>query len=343
MTRVAYRGLETGDRSRVKHVMRSGNVFFIFESALNPGDVEMGKWLQDHGDGVKDVAFKVDNVQSVYDYAVSHGAKSVKEVWEEEDEGGKVIFATVSTYGDTTHTLVQGSDDYKGAFLPNFAAVDGASEDPLLHVLPIPQLSFVDHCVGNQGDQQMVPVAEFYEKAFNFHRFWTVDDKMIHTEYSSLRSIVMTDYDEKVKMPINEPANGKRKSQIQEFVDYHNGAGVQHAALNVENILQTVPALKARGVKFLTIPKAYYKRLAERLAASPVNIAEDLAVLEEHNILVDFDDQGYLLQIFTKPLEDRPTFFMEIIQRCNHEGFGAGNFKALFESIEHEQAKRGNL
>lgn len=201
----------------------------------------------------------------------------------------------------------------------------------------------MDHCVGNQGDLEMVPACELYEKQLAFHRFWSVDDSQIFTEYSSLRSIVMTDPDEKIKMPINEPAPGKRKSQIQEFVDYYGGAGVQHIALNTHDIITAVKALRARGLQFLHVPAAYYETLRTKLASAPIKVKEPLDVLQELHILIDYDEKGYLLQIFTMPLEDRPTLFLEIIQRNNHAGFGAGNFKSLFEAIEVEQSKRGNL
>mmetsp|Transcript_47784 Transcript_47784/g.35034 ORF Transcript_47784/g.35034 Transcript_47784/m.35034 type:complete len:192 (+) Transcript_47784:606-1181(+) len=190
---------------------------------------------------------------------------------------------------------------------------------------------------------EMEPVAAWYEKMLDFHRFWSVDDTMMHTEYSALRSIVVTDFDEKVKMPINEPAPGKKKSQIQEYVDYYAGAGVQHIALNTEDIIHTVTSMRNRGVEFLTIPDTYYENLRKRLSMSDLQVQEDISVLQELKILVDYDDKGYLLQIFTKPVEDRPTLFFEVIQRRNHQGFGAGNFKALFESIELEQGRRGNL
>merc|ERR1719263_272459 len=189
----------------------------------------------------------------------------------------------------------------------------------------------------------MIEVCDWYCKILDFHRFWSVDDKQVHSEYSSLRSCVMTDYDETVKMPINEPAKGKRKSQIQEYCEYHGGAGVQHIAINTKNILKSLPALKKRGLKFLTIPKKYYENLKKRLGNSSIKVKENLNSIENHNILVDFDDKGYLLQIFTKPVEDRPTLFFEIIQRENNSGFGVGNFKALFQSIELDQEKRGNL
>jgi len=206
-------------------------------------------------------------------------------------------------------------------------------------------LQFIDHVVGNQPDQGMESIAQWYEKVLGFHRFWSVDEKQILTEYSALRSVVMTDWDEKIKMPLNEPAEGKRKkkSQIQEYIDYHGEAGVQHIALNTSDILHAVANLQARGLDFLTIPKTYYVDVHERLKKSPLKVKEDLKRVEDLNILIDFDDQGYLLQIFTKPVQDRPTLFYEVIQRNNHEGFGAGNFKSLFEAIERDQADRGNL
>ena len=211
-------------------------------------------------------------------------------------------------------------------------------------ILPETKLLIVDHCVGNQPDLEMESACEMYERCLKFERFWSVDDKQIHTEYSALRSIVMTDYDETIKMPINEPANGKRKSQIQEYVDYYGGPGIQHIALLTDDIVAAVTALKARGLEFLTIPKTYYKLLREKLAAqTSIQVTESLDALEKLHILVDYDEKGYLLQIFTKPVEDRPTLFLEIIQRHNHGGFGAGNFKSLFESIEIEQGLRGNL
>jgi len=204
-------------------------------------------------------------------------------------------------------------------------------------------LKFVDHVVGNQPLGAMEPLTQWYEKILQFHRFWSVDDSVIHTEYSSLKSIVVTDYDETIKMPINEPAVGKRKSQIQEFVDYYGGPGVQHIAMNTSDIINAVRQLRARGVHFLNIPSTYYVALREKLAHAPIKVTEDLKILEELKILIDFDDKGYLLQLFTKPVEDRPTLFLEIIQRHNHQGFGVGNFKSLFEAIERDQAERGNL
>jgi len=340
---VAYRGLETGSRETVHHVIKQGNIFLEFISALNPqGKVcdEIGSQITKHGDHVKDIAFRVDDVRVLYKVAVEKGAKSVLEPTETSDSDGHVVMASIQTYGNVVHTFVQ-RKDYKGTFLPGYKTI--TEEDPLVKMtLPI-KLLFIDHVVGNQPDLAMTPVVEWYEKILNFHRFWTVDDKMIHTEFSSLRSIVVADVEEKVKMPINEPANGKRKSQIQEFVEYYGGAGVQHIALATDDIIHSVTQLRARGLKFLTVPKTYYTTLKEKLKVSPISVKEDLAKLEELNILIDYDDKGYLLQIFTKCVEDRPTLFLEIIQRNNHQGFGAGNFKSLFESIEKDQAERGNL
>lgn len=248
--------------------------------------------------------------------------------------------ATISTYGDTTHTFVQRSG-FKGIFLPNYAAI--SEKDPLESLLPVTKLNFIDHCVGNQPDLEMISACELYEKQLGFHRFWSVDDEQIHTEYSALRSIVMADWDERIKMPINEPAKGKKKSQIQEFVDYYGGAGVQHVAFNTTDIIRAVQNLKDRGAEFLTIPGTYYTRLREKLSESKISVNESIDELERLNILVDYDENGYLLQIFTKPVQDRPTLFFEVIERHNHQGFGAGNFKSLFESIEMEQERRGNL
>lgn len=337
---IGYKGLETGSRDIVSHVVRQNDVTLVFQSALVPGQKEMGDHLVLHGDGVKDIAFTCDDARGIYKKAVERGAKSVREPWEETDEFGTVIMATVQTYGDTVHTFVE-RRNYKGEFLPGYSKV--TVEDPLTNILPSPKLLRIDHIVGNQPDNEMTPVAEWYEKCLEFHRFWSVDDSQITTEYSSLRSIVVTDYDEKVKMPINEPALGKKKSQIQEYVDFYGGAGAQHIAISTDDIIHSVNCLRSRGVEFLTIPDTYYENLKIRLESSLVKIKENMDELQRLRILIDYDDNGYLLQIFTKPVEDRPTLFYEIIQRCNHSGFGAGNFKALFEAIEIEQARRGNL
>jgi 4-hydroxyphenylpyruvate dioxygenase len=337
----AYRGLETGSRQITSHAIRQDKIVFVFESALLPGNKELGEHLVQHGDGVKDVAFEVDDVSSIIEFAKKEGAKVVRDVKEESDEDGTIKFASIQTYGDTIHTLIE-RKSYKGLFLPGFKK--HPMVDTFFSTLPNVGLNFLDHCVGNQPVNEMEPAVQWYEKMLKFHRFWSVDDSIIHTEYSALSSIVMTNPEETIKMPINEPAVGKKAvSQIQEYVDYYGGAGVQHIALNTKDIISAIKALRARGMEFLTIPRTYYENLRERLKDAKISVKEDLDILQQLHILVDFDDNGYLLQIFSKPCQDRPTLFIEIIQRNNHQGFGAGNFKALFESIELEQNERGNL
>jgi 4-hydroxyphenylpyruvate dioxygenase len=333
--------LETGNRDFAQHVVKNGQVCFVFKTPLNPeGQEEFHKHHAKHGDGVKDVAFHVDDSAGIYKKAVERGAESVMEPITLKDDNGFIILSSVKTYGDTTHTFVQ-RDSYNGVFMPGF--IKHPLEEPINKLLPTTNLSHIDHCVGNQPDGEMEAAASWYEKMLDFHRFWSIDDKMLHTEYSALRSVVIADFDENIKMPINEPAEGKRKSQIQEYVDFYGGPGVQHIALRTENIIDSIVNMKARGCQFLTIPATYYDNLRVKLAECGTKVTEDLDTIQKLNILVDYDEKGYLLQIFTKPLEDRPTFFCEIIQRNNHQGFGAGNFKALFEAIEIDQAKRGNL
>uniref|UniRef100_A0A0K0DII7 4-hydroxyphenylpyruvate dioxygenase n=1 Tax=Angiostrongylus cantonensis TaxID=6313 RepID=A0A0K0DII7_ANGCA len=337
----AYRGLETGSRLLAQHVVKQNNIVFIFESALLPGNKELGDHLVRHGDGVKDICFEVDDVVSILEHAKKAGAVVVKDVTEESDENGSIKYAVVKTYGDTVHTLLE-KKNYHGFFLPGYKP-HPQSKKPFQSLPPV-GLNFVDHCVGNQPDLQMTPAVEWYEKVLCFHRFWSVDDSIIHTEYSALRSIVVANNSETIKMPVNEPAMGRKAvSQIQEFVDYYGGAGVQHIALNTNNIISAIEALRARGVEFLAIPNSYYDNLRTRLKQSATKVKEDMDHLQKLHIMVDFDENGYLLQIFSKPCSDRPTLFIEIIQRHNHQGFGAGNFRALFESIELEQNERGNL
>ena len=264
----------------------------------------------------------------------------MREPEELTDSFGTVIIASLQTYGDTVHSLVQ-NVNYAGPYLPGYQPTD--KTDPINALFPEINFEYIDHVVGNQPDGDMTPTAEWYEKFLEFHRYWSVDENKIYTEYSALRSIVVSDYDEVIKMPINEPAPGLKKSQIQEYVDFYGGPGVQHIALNTPDILFTISQLRARGVEFLKVPSKYYENLRKRLETSPTKLDEDLEVIERLNILVDFDDNGYLLQIFTMPVEDRPTLFWEVIQRHNHNGFGIGNFKALFEALELEQARRGNL
>ncbi|XP_075161508.1 4-hydroxyphenylpyruvate dioxygenase [Haematobia irritans] len=338
-TPLGYQGLETGNRRYAKHAVKQNKIVFVFVSAYETNDEDHGLHLMRHGDGVKDVAFEVEDIEAIFNLAKQRGAEVVNELWEESDQFGTVKFATIKTYGDTTHTFVDRTK-YKGVFLPGFQQ---SPEDVLLKSLPPAKLDFIDHVVGNQPDLEMEPVAAWYERVLQFHRFWSVDDSQIHTEYSALRSIVMANYEETVKMPINEPAKGKKKSQIQEYVEYYGGAGVQHIALNTSDIISAIKNLRARGMEFLTIPPSYYEILTENLKHSRTKIKEDMEVLKKLNILIDYDENGYLLQIFTKNMQDRPTLFLEVIQRHNHNGFGAGNFKSLFTAIEIEQERRGNL
>ncbi|CAH4027070.1 4-hydroxyphenylpyruvate dioxygenase-like [Pieris brassicae] len=336
---LGYQGLETGSRKITAHAVRLNKIVFVFQAQYEPEESKLVNEVAYHGDFVKDVAFEVENLDYIVEYARKQGAVVVRDLWEESDDHGVVRMAKLKTYGDNTHTLIDRSK-YKGPFLPGYQMLNN---DPIQQFLPKIGINFIDHVVGNQPDNEMESAASWYERCLQFHRFWSVDDKQICTEYSALRSIVMANWEETVKMPINEPAVGKKKSQIQEYVEYHGGAGVQHIALNTEDIITAIENLRARGVEFLSIPSVYYKIIRESLKSSKVKVAESIDALERLNILIDYDDDGYLLQIFTKNTQDRPTLFLEVIQRRNHNGFGAGNFKTLFESIELEQEKRGNL
>ncbi|KAG9201842.1 hypothetical protein G6514_005259 [Epicoccum nigrum] len=352
--KVAYRGLETGSRTTASHVVRNGNVTFILTSPLrcleqshrfSEEDAQQLKEIHEHqerhGDAVKDVAFEVDNVDAIYNAAVSAGGISIAAPHDVSDEHGTVRLATIRTYGDTTHTLIQKST-YNGIFLPGYRA-EVKPFDSLNRFLPSITLEAIDHCVGNQDWDEMENACDYYEKVLGFHRFWSVDDKDICTEYSALKSIVMSSPNEVVKMPINEPAKGKKQSQIEEYVDFYGGPGVQHIALRTDNIIGAITNLKARGVEFIKVPETYYDSMKMRLKKAGLTLNEDFETLKSLDILIDFDEGGYLLQLFTKHLMDRPTVFIEIIQRNNFSGFGAGNFKSLFEAIEREQDLRGNL
>ncbi|RJE17481.1 4-hydroxyphenylpyruvate dioxygenase [Aspergillus sclerotialis] len=351
--RVAYRGLETGCKHLCSHVVRNGDITFILTSPLRSLDQldrfsqeeqeqlkEIHQHLEQHGDAVKDVCFEVDSVDAVFNAAKDNGAKVVSYPKVLEDKDGHVKVAVIQTYGQTTHTLLERTS-YRGAFLPGYRKESG--QDPLNKLLPGVQLKRIDHCVGNQDWDEMDKICQYYEKALGFHRFWSVDDKQICTEFSALKSIVMSSPNEIVKMPINEPAKGKKQSQIEEYVDFYNGAGVQHIALLTDDIIRDITNLKARGVEFIKVPDTYYQDMTARLKKSGLKLEEDFETIRSLDILIDFDENGYLLQLFTKHLMDRPTVFIEIIQRHNFSGFGAGNFKSLFEAIEREQELRGNL
>lgn len=326
---VAYRGLETGERGRASYVLRQNKVQLILTSGLSP-DSEIGKHVLQHGDGVKNIGLRVKDARKAYDTAVSRGAQSVAAPVEHEDADGKFVSASIKTYGDTIHTFVQ-RREYNGAFAPGFKRVEKKAESTGLLI--------IDHVVGNVETDRMMDWVHFYEKVFGFYVYQGFDAKDISTEYSALVSKVMANKGGSIKLPINEPYPGRRKSQIQEYLDYYTAPGVQHIAISTANIIQTVSELRNRGIEFLTVPRSYYDMLPERVGQIDENI-EELAAL---GILVDRESEGYLLQIFTKPVEDRPTLFFEVIQRKGAKGFGKGNFKALFESIEREQAVRGNL
>jgi 4-hydroxyphenylpyruvate dioxygenase len=357
---IAYRGLETGSRYFASYVVGNADVRFVFTSPVRSGKHlpsdepitpedrallrEVHDHLEKHGDAVKDVAFEVDNVEGVYHKAVSAGAESVQApVTLHDKEHGRVTTAVIRTYGDTTHTLIS-RENYTGPFLPGYRAVNKPKAAGMA-ALPTVQLSRIDHCVGNQDWNEMSAACDFYEQCLSFHRFWSVDDSQICTEFSALSSVVMASANNVVKMPINEPAAGKKRSQIEEYVLFNSGPGVQHIALLTGDIVSTVSAMRARGVEFISVPPTYYDTMRRRLKTERRGweLKEDFDVLERLNILIDYDEGGYLLQLFTKPLVDRPTVFVEIIQRNHFDGFGAGNFKSLFEAIEREQAERGNL
>jgi 4-hydroxyphenylpyruvate dioxygenase len=330
-TRSAYSGPETGVRDRASYVLEQGEIRLVVTSALREGH-EITRHVARHGDGVRDIALTVPNATEAYRQAVSRGARGVREPTKLEDEQGVVELAAIATYGETIHTFVDRSG-YEGAFLPGF--VSGSTNGRAGGV----GLVTIDHVVGNVELGRMDEFVEFYERVFGMTNILHFGDEQIHTEYSALMSKVMSDGEGKIKFPINEPAEGKRKSQIEEYIEFYNGAGVQHIALASSNIVETVRELKSRGLLFLETPDTYYEDAPERVG----EIEEDYAELREHKILVDRDDDGYLLQIFTKTAQDRPTLFFEVIERHGARGFGDGNFKALFEAIEREQALRGNL
>ena len=326
----AYAGLETGIRDRASFVLEQGRVRFVLTAPLL-GTSEIARHVGAHGDGVKVIALSVPDVDHAYRYAVQHGARGVREPWEASEKGGSVRMATVATYGETVHTFVE-RNGYAGAFLPGFTPAQEEGTDSGLFV-------GIDHVVGNVELGRLDEWVGYYERVFGMTEMIHFSDKDIGTEYSALMSKVMADGKGRVKFPINEPAEGQRKSQIEEYLEYYGGPGAQHIALATTDIVATVKALRERGVKFLSTPDSYYEELPGRIG----EIDEDLADLREFGILADRDDEGYLLQIFTQTIGDRPTVFLEVIERHGARGFGEGNFKALFEAIEREQEKRGNL
>lgn len=333
---LAYAGLETGIRDRVSYVLKQDKIRLVLTTSLI-SDSPISEHVKKHGDGVKIIALWVEDARKSFLETTQRGAKIYLEPIVEKDEFGEVIRAGIYTYGETVHLFVE-RKNYKGAFLPGF--VEWKSD---YNPTPI-GLKYIDHMVGNVGWNQMNKWVKWYEDVMGFVNFLSFDDKQIHTEYSALMSKVMSNGNGRIKFPINEPAKGNKRSQIEEYLDFYEGSGVQHIAIATDNIIKTVTELRARGIEFLSAPPhAYYEHIPNRLGEHMKMMNEDLTMIENLAIMVDADEDGYLLQIFTKPVEDRPTLFFEIIQRMGAKGFGAGNFKALFESIEREQEKRGTL
>ncbi len=328
---LAYAGLETGLKDRASYVIEQDKIKLVLTSSLVPGG-EINKHVESHGDGVKAIALWVDDATQSYKETTSRGAESYFEPKVLKDENGSLILSGIHTYGETVHVFVE-RGQYNGVFMPGYI-----KWDPYYKPTDV-GLKYIDHMVGNVGWNEMNKWCEFYEKVMGFAQLVSFDDKDISTDYTALMSKVMSNGNGRIKFPINEPADGKKKSQIEEYIQFYNGAGVQHMAMATDNIIQTVTALRDRGIEFLTVPSSYYEDVLDRVG----EIDEDLAPLRELGILIDRDDEGYLLQIFTKPVLDRPTMFIEIIQRKGAKSFGKGNFKALFEAIEREQASRGTL
>lgn len=328
---IAYAGPETGVKDSASYVLKQDKIRLVLTTPLLENH-PIADHIKKHGDGVKVLALWVDDAAKSWRETTSRGAESYQEPTTQKDEFGEVVVSSIRTYGETIHTFVE-RKNYKGVFLPGYLPRKSEYKS-----VPI-GLKYVDHCVGNVGWGEMNKWVDFYENAMGFKLLITFDDKDISTEYTALMSKVVSNGNGYIKFPINEPAKGKKKSQIEEYIDFYNGAGVQHMAIATDNIIHTVTELRKRGVEFLEVPKIYYDDLLDRVG----KIDEDLKPLKDLNILVDRDDEGYLLQIFTKPVQDRPTLFYEIIQRKGAKSFGKGNFKALFEAIEREQELRGNL
>jgi 4-hydroxyphenylpyruvate dioxygenase len=343
MSLVAYQGPETGLRDRVSYVLQQGKVRFVLTTSLFP-DGELADHVRRHGDGVRDIGLWVDDAESAWRETTKRGAKSIRAPFVMEartslngkkvhgSSDGSVKIASIAIYGDTIHTFVE-RKNFSGAFLPGFVPI---AEDPIARPTG---LQYIDHMVGNVGWNEMNQWVDFYHKVMGFTLYQHFDDQDISTEYSALMSKVMANQNGRIKFPINEPAEGRKKSQIEEYLEYYHGPGVQHIAMATNNILETVGKLRNQGIEFLRVPHSYYMELQKRVG----RIDEPVEELENLGILVDRDDEGYMLQIFTRPIEDRPTLFFEIIQRKGSRSFGKGNFKALFEAIEREQALRGNL
>ena len=328
---LAYSGPETGMKEKASYVIRQNKLTFVLTTPLRSNN-PITEHIHKHGDGVKVLALKVQDATSAWEETTKRGGKSYLEPVTLSDDDGEVVMSGIHTYGDTVHLFIE-RGNYRGVFMPGFRKWESAYNPPETGLL------YVDHCVGNVGWNQMNPWVKFYEEVMGFRNILTFDDKDISTEYSALMSKVMSNGNGFVKFPINEPAEGKKKSQVEEYLDFYNGEGVQHVAVATNDIVKTVTDLQKRGVEFLKIPDSYYETVLDRVG----KIDEDLEPLQRLGILIDRDEEGYLLQIFSKPVEDRPTLFFEIIQRKGAKSFGKGNFKALFEALEKEQDARGNL
>jgi len=328
---LAYAGPETGMKDKVSYVIRQNKLTFVLTTPLRINN-DIADHIYKHGDGVKVLALKVDDAAKAFEETVKRGAKPYMPATVLKDDNGEVVLSGIHTYGDTVHLFVE-RNNYKGVFMPGFRKWESNYNPEETGLL------YVDHCVGNVGWNQMNPWVSFYEQVMGFKNILSFDDKDISTEYSALMSKVMSNGNGYVKFPINEPAEGKKKSQVEEYLDFYNGEGVQHVAIATNDIVKTVTELQKRGIEFLSIPPSYYETVLDRVG----KIDEDLQPLQDLGILIDRDNEGYLLQIFSKPLEDRPTLFFEIIQRKGAKSFGKGNFKALFEALEREQDSRGNL
>ena len=332
----AYKGLETGSKDTVSYVLKQDKIRLVLTTPLN-SQHPINEHIVKHGDGVKVIALWVEDAEQAWRETTSRGAKSYMSPTVEKDEYGEIVRAGIHTYGETVHIFVE-RKNYSGVFMPGFVKWESDYNPESLG------LKYVDHMVGNVGWGEMNTWVKWYEDVMGFENFLSFDDKQIHTEYSALMSKVMSNGNGRIKFPINEPAEGKKKSQIEEYLDFYEGPGVQHIAVATDDIIKTVAGMRARGVEFLTTPPdTYYAAAPERLAEHDPELREDFETLKNLGIMIDADDEGYLLQIFTRPVEDRPTLFFEIIQRMGARGFGAGNFKALFESIEREQERRGTL
>lgn len=333
---LAYAGLETGIKDRTSYVLKQDKIRIVLTTALNSNS-PIGEHVKKHGDGVKIIALWVEDARLAFEETTKRGARIFMEPTVENDENGEVIRAGIYTYGETVHLFVE-RKNYKGTFLPGYKDWNSSYNPAAVG------LKYVDHMVGNVGWNEMNTWVKWYEDVMGFVNFLSFDDKQITTDYSALMSKVMSNGNGRIKFPINEPAQGKKKSQIEEYLDFYEGPGVQHIAVATDDIVSTVSAMRLRGIEFLsTPPQAYYDAIPERLKDHMDKFKEDIAELQKLGIMIDADEEGYLLQIFTRPVEDRPTLFFEIIQRMGAKGFGAGNFKALFESIEREQMLRGTL